>query len=394
MDYTRYSVSRASKAPLLEFIVDGLSKAECNVLSASDAGHAPFRITFEDPVGQKHGIIVYAFLANSKVTKNRPADEHRFQVKYGKKDGQLHEIWQDPFQLYTTLMVGIDLERGLFVGVDPVLHQWTKFFISIEFKRSEVEAILDQGWHCWERSKRKGDDSPVETMVGGKQQSFLDYVRFEQAAKGIDQGHRFLLAEKLDDYLHRAAKGGSSAQPINVGANPTADEIRNDYGLSIEEFYQLIRSTPRLNIPVRGWVAEVHLGKLLSETPGVDECNAIEKDGQPDFEVIYRGGKPILIECKNVLRKTLADGTIRVDFQKTRASKNDPCSRFYHPNDFQILAACLHPCTEKWEFKFHLTKTLPLRTKDCLEHISNNVRLHEGWIVDPTDALSSCRLHC
>jgi hypothetical protein len=388
MDYHQYRVSQASKLPLLEFILGSLNLAGCRVLSASDAGHAPFRITFEDPAGQKQGIIVYAFLANSKETKNRPNDEHRFQVKYGKKDGLIHEIWQDPYKLYTTLMVGIDLERRIFVGVDPMIHQFTKFFISIEFKRSEVSGILDQGWHCWERTKRNDDDSPVETMVGGKPESFLNYVRFEQAAKGIDQGHRYLLAEKLDDYLHRAAKEAARIGNVLIRHNPTADQVRKDYGISLDEFYQVIQTTPRLNMPVRGWVAEVHLGNLLRITPGVDVCNAIEKDGQPDFEVVFRGGHPVLIECKNVLRKTLADGTIRVDFQKTRASKNDPCSRFYHPNDFQILAACLHPCTENWEFRFHLTKTLTLRTKDCLEHINNNVKIDDTWIEDPELILS------
>lgn len=388
MDYRRYSVSRASKEPLLNFIIESLNDVGCRILNCSDSGYAPFRITFEDPTGQRLGILVYAFLANSKETKNRPSDEHRFQVKYGQKDGLLHEIWQDPFQLYTTLMVGIDLERRIFVGIDPVLHQLTKFFISIEFKRSEVEAILDRGWHCWERAKRTGDDSPIETMVGGRSCSFLNYVRFEQAAKGIDQGHRYLLAEKLDDYLQRAATEAAGPSKVQLNSNLTSEQVRRDYGISLDQFYEVIQTTPRLNMPVRGWVAEVHLANLLRATPGVDACHGIEKDGQPDFEVIYRGGKPILIECKNVLRKTLADGTIRVDFQKTRASKNDPCSRFYHPSDFQILAACLHPLTEKWEFRFHLTRALPLRTKNCLGHINNNVKLDSHWIECPEQILS------
>jgi len=58
------------------------------------------------------GIVAYAFLANSKPTKNRPPDEHRFQLKYGSKDDRLHELWQDPFGLYTTLLVGINPEAS------------------------------------------------------------------------------------------------------------------------------------------------------------------------------------------------------------------------------------------------------------------------------------------
>ena len=350
----------------MDFITESLSRAGCRILKTSGFSQAPFRITFEDPSGIRHGIIVYAFLANSKETKNRPNDEHRFQIKYGKKDGLEHEFWQDPYDVYTTLVTGIDLERGVFVGIDPVLHQLTKFFISIEFKRAEVEMIQDTGWHCWERSKRTGDDSPVETMVGGASNRFLDYVRFEQSAKGLDQGHRFMLAENLDQYLSRAAQESTDeAGKIEIPDN-VIQHFQNEFAMPIEELLGIIKTTPRLLMPVRGWVAELHLKHALEEICGVDSCIQLEEDGRPDFEVVYRGGSPFLIECKNVLRKTLVDGTIRVDFQKTRASKTDPCSRFYRPADFQILAACLHPCTENWEFKYRLTNEMDLRVKNCI----------------------------
>ena len=37
---------------------------------------------------------------------------------------------------------------------------------------------------------------------------------------------------------------------------------------------------------------------------------------------------------------------------RTRASKADPCSRFYSPNDFDVVAACLHAVSERWEFRY------------------------------------------
>lgn len=383
MDYRTYSVRKSSKVALLQFIKEALENANCRILHYSDPSEAPFRITFEDPYGNRMGIIVYAFFANSRLTKNRPSDEHRFQIKYGKKDGKLHEIWQDPFLLYTTLMVGIDTERGLFVGVDPVLHQQTKFFISIEFKREQVQAILDTGWHCWERSKRSGDDAPTETMVGGTAGRFLDYVRFEQAARGLDQGHRALLAENLDRY------GEGIVQPIIPASNkkiPKArvHELAEEFKISEDAIMDMIQNAPRLKMAVRGWVAERHLEKLLRATPGIEQCEQLEADGKPDFSVSYRGSRPILIECKNVLRKTLADGTIKVDFQKTRASKDDHCSRFYKPTDFQVLAACLHPCTEEWDFNFRQTKDLEPHPK-CPGRLSNLVRLSDQWHSNPVD---------
>jgi hypothetical protein len=381
MDYGRYSVSASRKRPLLEFILSGLSEAGCNVVRCSNTSEAPFRISFEDPSGQRHGILVYAFFANSKLTKNRPTDEHRFQIKYGKKDGLLHRIWQDPYGLYTTLMVGIDTEREIFVGIDPVLHEYTKFFISVEFKSDDVSAILQKGWHCWERNRRKDDNAPVETMVGGKQGSFLDFVRFEQAARGLDQGHRFLLAEKFDEFQRRP-----QARDVDRDRESTEQSglhaLATEFAVCEEEILNMIQAAPRLKMAVRGWVAEHHLGELLKNTAGVDSFCPIEEDGRPDFEVIYRGSRPILIECKNALRRTLADGSVRVDFQKTRASKSDPCSRFYRPEDFQILAACLHPCTERWEFAYRLTNEMNLHIGKCAGHLNNNVRITDDWDLD------------
>jgi len=389
MDYRRYPVSRRDKKPLLDYILNSLSDCGCRILKHSEPNEAPFRITFEDPNGSRNGILVYAFFANSKTTKNRPSDEHRFQVKYGKKDGELHNIWQDPYGLYTTLMVGIDTTRGLFVGVDPLLHEETKFFISIEFKAAEVELATKNGWHYWERSKRKGDDTPVEVMVSGTRGRFLDYVRFEQAALGLSQGHRLLLAENLDHYLGRNITHSLEANlsPHSLPEGAQLHSLADEFQISSTEILNLIEAAPRLKMAVRGWVAEKHLGKLLSRTSGVDSCEHLEADGQPDFKVIFQGGKPILIECKNVLRTTLADGTIRVDFQKTRASKADPCSRFYRPNDFQILAACLHPRLEKWEFSFQLTQNLEGHQK-CPGHLTNLVRLDSSWTRDPTEVLA------
>jgi hypothetical protein len=377
MNYRKYSVSKKSKSELLNFILSSLTESGCQILRHSGAAEAPFRITFEDPFGARMGIIVYAFFANSKQTKNRPDDEHRFQIKYGSKDGQLHEIWQDPYLLYTTLMVGIDTERGIFVGVDPILHQLTRFFISIEFKRSEVDAIKATGWHCWERTKRSGDDTPVETLVGGIALKFLEYVRFEQAARGLDQGHRYLLAENLDRYGDGIIIPDTTTATAAI-SKERVHELADELQLSEDEILSMIQSAPRLKMAVRGWVAERHLEKLLLTTPGVDECQQLEQDGKPDFSVSYKGSQPILIECKNVLRKTMADGTIKVDFQKTRASKQDPCSRFYRPTDFQILAACLHSCTESWDFTFRLTSELEPHSK-CEGRLSNLVRINENW---------------
>jgi len=383
MIYKTYSVSKRHKQPLLDFILSSLSKCGCTVLHHTSSGEAPFRITFEAPDGERMGIIVYAFFANSKRTRNRPLDEHRFQVKYGVNDGQLHEIWQDPFELYTTLFLGIHLEKGIFIAADPSLHNPTRFFISIEFKEYNVLEILEKKWASWERGKRsvEGLDEPIEVLVGGSADNFLSYVRFERAAKGLDQGHRALLADKIGELA--SISPPLSTPQILLQPKPTMlHTLAEEFELSHNEILDLIQSAPRLKMAVRGWVAETHLYRYLLSIPDITECLQIEEDGKPDLAIRYRNSNQIYIECKNVLRKVYSDGFPRVDFQKTRASKSDPCSRYYRPEEFDIVAACLHPCTERWEFSFTLTKELTAHPK-CEGHLTNNVRIDSRWSSDP-----------
>jgi hypothetical protein len=370
-EYQRWDVQRAAKQPLLDFIVVGLKAAGCTILYVSNAASAPFLITFETPLGERHGVLVYAFFANSKLTKNRPDDEHRFQIKYGSDTSAVLPLEQDPSRLLTTLFAGIDTERGILVGADPVLHHGTPMFISLEFKRQHVDSILTKGWHAWERESRRRDGEPVEVLVGVAQHRVLDFVRFERLALGLDPGHRQLLAEQLL----------GSAALAETGMHALTEELR----LDPREILDLIQGASRLKMAVRGWVAEHHLEHYLQGIPGVEECRRLDEEGRPDIELRFKHSRPILIECKNVLRDRAADGSARVDFQRTRASKNDPCSRYYRPGDFQVLAACLHAVTEQWEYRFIPTLALPSHAR-CEGRIQNNLRVGASWYENPADA--------
>jgi hypothetical protein len=382
VDYRRFSVSRRQKEPLLGFILSSLESCGCRILRHSNAGEAPFRVSFEAPDGERIGIIAYAFLANSKITRNRPADEHRFQVKYGPSTGEMHELWQDPFALYTTLFFGINLDQGIFVGADPVLHSPTRFFISVEFKQERVDRILKEGWHAWERQmrSRRGLEEPVEVIVGGTARHFLRYVRFERTAKGLDAGHRGLLADKMVELPHLPFVLPQAGRAPRVDAGQ-AHQLAREFGLSQEEILDLIESAPRLKMAVRGWVAEAHLLRQLEGLPAITECLPIEEDGRPDLRVSLANSRPIFIECKNILRKAYADGSYRLDFQRTRAAKGDPCSRYYGAEEFEVVAACLHPQTEHWEFRFALTAELDPHER-CPGKLSNRTKVDQRWSTD------------
>jgi hypothetical protein len=379
-----YRVQRADREPLLTFILDALKSDGCTILNHSGAEQAPFRIAFETSSGERMGIVAYAFFAGSNAgTPGRPHDEHSFQVKYGSKDGKLHTVWTDPYGLYTTIFCGIDPNRRLFVGADPQMHNPTKFFIRIEYKQRHVDAILRDGWHTWERERRQeAAPEPAEVFAGGTSDSFLRFVRFERDAQGLDQGHRQLLAEKMPLIVAPGRALGVAEEVAGVPAqvrHRLADELQ----LTETEVLDLIAQHRRLKMAVRGWVAEEHLVRTLEKVRGVSDCLRLDEEGGPDVSLRFEGSRPLLLECKNVLRETLADGTPRVDFQKTRAAKGDASSRFYSPDQFDVVAACLHAVTESWEFRYILPMRLP-HHKTYPGKLSPTVRVDAAWAKDPS----------
>lgn len=340
---------------------------------------APFVLTFETATGERMGVVAYAFLATRTPTQNRPQDERSFQVKYGgKRDNLDHAIFQDPLGLFTTIFLGISPEENFFVAVDPERHNPTKLFIRIEFKDRHAAAIKRLGWTAWERSRVNREDVPVEVLVGGTKKHFLDLIRFERAAQGLDQGNRQLLAQKRELFSHTPAAIPGATTLADVVAHPLAKEL----ALSPEQVLDVIASAGRLKMAVRGWVAERHLKEVLENTPVVTYCQPINKEGGADLHIRIKDGPLLTVECKNVLRETDAKGLPRLDFQRTRASKSDPCSRYYAPDDFDVVAACLHAVTEEWEFRYIIPASLPSHGK-CVGKLASNLRVDNKWEIDP-----------
>ena len=389
LQWTSYSVSRAEKEPLLHFITQALEMRQCRVIHASNSGRAPFYIVFETPAGERHGLLAYAFFANSKVIKNRPEDEHRFQIKYGGDLKAVLDVAVDTYGVVTTIFLGIDHVRGIFVAADPLMNTPSPMSRSIEFKSRHVEQIHDEGWVAWERDRKppKTKDRRAhqlamnvrtEVLVGAKQERLLDLIILEIIAQGFDPGERHLVADKL--------KANLSPEVKSVRQHGLLKEL----DILPEALFDLIEGANRLKMAVRGWVAETHLEDTLRTVPGVSECRRIEAEGKPDISLRWKGSRPILLECKNTLREKYADGRYKIDFQRTRASKGDPCSRYYSPNDFQILAACLHAVTERWEFSYALTLELPPHDK-CKGQIKNMIAVSEPLFTHEVEiALDRC----
>ncbi len=155
------------------------------------------------------------------------------------------------------------------------------------------------------------------------------------------------------------------------------------FELSSDEILDLIAGASRLRMAVRGWVAEEHLRAALAATPDV-AAERLDIEGAPDIRASWRNGPPLLIECKNVARTPDRHGRPRLDFQRTRAAKGDPCSRYYRPSDFHIVAGCLHGVTDRWDFRYTLPGELePHRV--CEGRLASNVKIDDAWSAAPED---------
>ncbi len=342
------------------------------------------------PHGERIGIVVYAFLANNREIKNRPKDEHRFQIKYGGDLSGLHEIWQDPYGLYVTLLVGINPEQQFFVAADPVLRSPTRFSVSVEFKDQQACEILDRKWVAWERERRPGkraSDEPLfEVLIGGTQDQFLRLVRFEREAWGEEPGERHYLAEHFANTALLTASRDLLAAPPAISAQQL-HALAKEFELPERRVLDLISERRMLKMAVRGSIAEEHLVNKLRSVTGVIDCHRLEGDHGPDVMLSF-GGKRITVECKNSSRIRTKEGFEKIDLQRTRASKADPCSRYYKPSEFDVVAACIHAVTEKWEFKYAATAKLDAHAK-CVGRLSNNVKLDARWTPDAAVALRS-----
>jgi hypothetical protein len=369
------------------------------VLVRPEPSEAPFAFLIEVPVTHEQiGIIAYLFTSTSRKIKNRPDDEARFQLKYGAKDGAYHTFYFDDKNKWITMVAGVDVNEGFIVSCDPLIHNPTLMFISIEYKDYEIETTRGRGWHAWQREKtlanrrdRRSLPDPIEVLVGCTQDRVLDLVLFERAARGLSPGHRMLLAEQwaerpqigpamiqAQEALGDRLAGLTLDPSEQLATSPAEHELLRKLGITHTQLLEIIQSAPRLEMAVRGWVAQHHLHSILEGTLGILDVEPIEADGQPDFRLKLAPGigssRQVLLECKNVLRKRNAAGDIRLDFQRTRAAKGDPCSRYYRPSEFDLVAACLHPVTEDWDFAF-------MRTDQMVPHAICPGRLHHNLLI-------------
>ncbi len=275
----------------------------------------------------------------------------------------------------TTVILGVHLEAELLIGLDPSLYDPLPMGISVEFKDREVQAAQASGWHVFERDNIAGRRRPVrraleglETIVVFRPDQLLRYVRLEREATdlGLDPALRYSAAQAIGERTGRIEPVGSVHQ------------LEEQFAMSSAEILDVISRRNRLSVAVRGGVAEHHLERNLRADGQVANVERLDEDGMPDFRVLLKDGRTLLVECKNCSPERYANGDIKVEVQKTRATQGDPAGRLYRADQFDVVAACLYPPTRNWVFAFQATDALA-RHREYPDRLNPLQRVTDRW---------------
>jgi hypothetical protein len=379
-----FRVYRVQRGAEREFLLEAIARAGARQVSDSGPALAPLHVVIEDSDGIRQGALVYLFSAGHEEIRNRPADEHRLQIKYGDitEDWrqQDHSVGLDPTGLEVTAVLAVHHGADLLIGLDPFAYDPLPMGIQVGFKTAEVDAARATGWHAWERINRSGRrrgaraTGGLETLVAFAPERLLDYLAFERHAQTL----------RLDPALRLRAAEAAATTPAPAGMH----DLEAAYALSALEILEIVSERSRLAMAVRGGVAEHHLGRELRADRKVASAKPGQQEGPPDFHVTLADGRRVTVECKNASPKPYADGTPKVEVQKTRASRGDPLSRLYRTDAFDVVAACMYGPTGRWTFRYRQTVDLD-RHPEHLDRITPLQRVTASWAASLTEALDA-----
>lgn len=364
------------RTDLHDFLVHAVEASGGHVLYVSDPRRAPVYLGVQLDSDERIGMLVYPFRVTRNAIRNRAHDEARGQLRYGSEESwkREHPIGRDVAGVDVTIILGIDLENRVFLGLDANLWDPLPMGISFYAKEAELEQAKETGWHVWEKVNRGGNRrsearSPtnLETVIAFSPNRLIDYARLERRATAL----------RLDPPL-RFSAATAMADRVLPDEPQRRHVLEEQFALSSEQILDIIGGRNRLSVAVRGGVAEHHLEQQLTGAPGITSVQRLDVDAMHDFDVILDSGTFLRVECKNASPKTSAGGSFKVEVQKTRASKGDPASRFYAVNSFDVVAACLFSPTGQWEFLFGLTETMT-RHKDFPDRLAAIQTVTDDW---------------
>ena len=121
-----YPISK-SREPVVDLLLKGIKDGGGRVVSCSFPAKklAPIYIGAEESDNHRFGLVVYPFTTTRRTTRNRPNTEHRFQIRYGDPERvrlELNPVGHDPSGVDITLILAVDPETGIIVGLDPLVY--------------------------------------------------------------------------------------------------------------------------------------------------------------------------------------------------------------------------------------------------------------------------------
>jgi hypothetical protein len=236
---------RVQRREAHRLVEDAVERAGGRVVWSSGYGVAPLFLVFDDRRGTRSAVMVYAFAANRRVTLNRPADEHRVQIRYGDVNdpawrARHHPVGFDPTGAEVTLVLGTHSEADLLIALDPASYDPLPLGISVFFKDAEIQAAQATGWHVWERDNISGmrRASPraqlgVETLVAFAPERLLDLVALERQAQAL----------RLDPPLRFRAALRAARTEVDLDE---LHELEQEFALPAAEILEIIRERSRV----------------------------------------------------------------------------------------------------------------------------------------------------
>jgi hypothetical protein len=277
------------------------------------------------------------------------------------------------------------------VGLDPFLYDPLPLGISAAYiKDAQVEEVQRRGWLVWERENRAGlrraaprTAEGLETLVAFSPSRLLDFAAFERnaTALGLDPPLRYA-----------AATDRGIPSPLEDVARARLHSLETNFDLSAHDILDIIHTRMRLEVAVKGGVAEHHLERRLGADSAVAHVARMDQDGQPDFAIQMTDGLRLLVECKNASPERYSNGDIKVEVQKTRATRDDPAGRLYRPDQFDVVAACLYSVTRKWEFRYKRTALMDRHAKHP-DRLAATHRVDSTWWSSLRAAIDDERGH-
>ena len=380
-----YRVS--GKKDVYDVIVRAVAASGGEVLYTSPSNRAPLYVGVRLPSDEHVGLLIYAFRMKRKVTKRRPKDEVRGQLRYGSESSWTrdHRLGRDIAGVDTTLILGVDVDREILVALDPQLYELLPMGNSFYMKDRQLEATKREGWHVWEAETRDGtkraarSPSFLETLISCTPENLLRLAQLERRARAL----------RLEPALRYSAAIEATSVP-DSSRGPRRHALEDQFALRSHEIIDIIAKRNRLSVAVRGGVAEYHLEAQLRQHRDVELVEPLDKDAMHDFNITLRNGTRLRIECKNASPERFSNGDYKVEVQKTRASQNDPANRFYRVEAFDVVAACMYSPTGEWVFRFARTQDLP-RHRNFPDRLAAIQRINGSW-TSGVESLTAERL--